>query len=135
MQTSVKTPILEMEETTMALGDPLTFAYDGGNVTLNRINQDNYGAVYYGEATDKKLTLTVKHTLVARGKAGESHMVRLDVEHYDPTSGDLLRVASAWMAIRTDSGVQDQESSEDAAEAIVDFMTDANITKVVGKQS
>jgi hypothetical protein len=117
----------------MALADPLTLAYDAGNVTMNRINQDSFGAVYFGEATDKKLTLSVKHTIPARGEDGESHLVRLDVEHY--ASGVYVRTSSAWAVIRTDDGVQDAESSEDAMEAIVDLLSDANITKIVGRQS
>lgn len=119
----------------MAISDPITFAYDGGNITMNRINQDNYGAEYYGEGTNLKLTLTIKHTIPARGASGESHLVRLDVGHYDATSGELIRTSSAWAVIRTDDGTQDQENSEDAMEAIVDFLSDANITKIVGKQS
>lgn len=117
----------------MAISDPITFAYDAGNITLNRINQDSYGAVYYGEGTDKKLTLTVKHTIPPRGGSGESHLVRLDVEHY--ASGVYVRTSSAWVVIRTTDNVQDVESSEDAAEALVDFLSDANITKIVGRQS
>lgn len=117
----------------MALSDPLTLAYDAGNITMNRINQDSFGAVYYGEATDKKLTLTVKHTIPARGEPGESHLVRLDVEHY--ASGVYVRTSSAWIVVRTDDGIQDQESSEDAAEAIVDLCSDANLTKIIGRQS
>lgn len=117
----------------MALSDPISLAYDAGVVTMNRINQDNYGAIYYGEATDKKLTLTVKHTIPARGEAGESHLVRLDVEHY--ASSEYVRTSSAWLVVRTDDGIQDQESSEDAAEAIVDLCSDANLTKIIGRQS
>lgn len=119
----------------MAISDPITFAYDSGNITMNRINQDNYGAVYYGEGTNLKFYLRISHTIPARGKFGESHLVRLDVEHYDGTTLALLRTSSAWCVIRTDDGNQDQENSEDAAEALVDFLSDANITKIVGKQS
>jgi len=118
----------------MSLSDPIALTYDGGTVNLARINQDNYGAEYYAESGTSRFTLNVKHTIPAKGKAGESHLVRLDVEHYDG-SGLLLRVASAWTVIRTDSGIQDQESSEDAAEALVALLTAANITKVVGRQS
>jgi hypothetical protein len=113
--------------------EAITFAYNAGNVTLNRIQNDGYGSVYFGEATDMKLTLTVKHTIPARDESGESHLVRLDVDHY--ASGVYVRTSSAWVVIRTDGGVQDQESSEDAAEAIVDFCSDGNITKIVGRQS
>lgn len=118
----------------MSLTDPIALNYNGGVVNLARINQDNYGAEYYAESGTSRFTMSVKHTIPAKGKAGESHLVRLDVEHYD-ANGLLLRVASAWTVVRTDSGIQDQESSEDATEALVDFLSAANITKVVGRQS
>lgn len=117
----------------MAYSDPLSFSYNGASVTMNRINQDNYGAVYYGEATDRKLTLTVKHTIPSRGQAGESHMVRLDVEQY--AAGEYVRTTSAWSVIRTDDATQDLEEAEDAMEAIVDFLSDANVTKLATRQS
>lgn len=119
----------------MAFADPLTFAYDAGNITLNRINQDNYGAVYYGTGTNLTISLTVKHTIPAIGAAGESHMARVDIDHFDATSGAFKRRASAWVAIRTDGAPQDSENSEDVTEALVDFLSDANITKLVGRQS
>lgn len=122
----------------MAISDPITYVYDVGgvgSVTLNRINQDNYGAVYYGVGTNIDVTLTIKHTIPARGKSGESHLVRCDVSRYDATTKALVRTESAWMVIRTDDGVQDQESSEDVAESITAFMSAATITKIVGRQS
>lgn len=122
-------------ESVLALGDPLTFAYDGANVTLNRVNQDNFGAVYYGTGTNFTITLTVKHTIPAIGKDGESHLVRCDIDHFDGTTGAFKHRASSWLAIRTDGAPQNAENSEDVAEAIVDFCTDANITKLVSRQS
>jgi hypothetical protein len=118
----------------MAFSDPITLAWDAGTVTMNRINQDNFGAVYYGTSGVRRFTLTVKHTIPSRGAFGESHLLRLDVEVYD-ANGVLLRTSSAWAVVRTDSGIQDQEESEDATEALVDFLSDANITKLVSRQS
>lgn len=119
----------------MAFADPLTFAYDAGNVTLNRVNQDNFGAVYYGVGTNLTITLTIKHTIPAIGADGESHLARVDIDFFDATTGAFKRRASAWCAIRTDGAPQDQENSEDVTEALVDFLSDANITKLVGRQS
>jgi len=119
----------------MAIGDPITFAYNGANITLNRTGWGTYSSVYEGEATDLKLKLSFKHNVPAIGEDGESHLVRLDVDSFDSTTHAFLRRTSAWMSIRTDGLPQDSENSEDAAEAIVDFLTDGNITKVVGRQS
>lgn len=119
----------------MAFADPITYAYDGGTVSLNRINQDNYGAVYYGTGTNLTITLTVKHTIPALGKDGESHLARVDIDHFNATSGEFVRRASAWCAVRTDGAPQDTEMSEDVTESLVDFLSDANVTKLVGRQS
>lgn len=119
----------------MAFADPLTFAYDGGNVTLNRVNQDNFGSVYRGSGTNLKVTLTIKHTIPAIGKDGESHLARVDIDHFDATSGAFKRRASVWCASRTDGTPQDDENIEDVTEALVDFLSDANITKLVSGQS
>lgn len=118
----------------MSLSDPVVLAYDGGNLNFARINQDNYGAEYYVVSGTKRLTLSIKHTKPAAGEPGESHLIRLDVEHYD-ANGLLLRKASAWTVIRTDLGIQDQESSEDVTEALVALLTAGNITKFVGRES
>jgi len=118
----------------MALTDPIALTYDGATVNLARINQDNYGAEYYAESGTRRLTLAVKHTIPGKGKPGESHLVRLDVEHYD-AQGLLLRTASAWTVIRTDHGIQDQTMSEKSTAALVALLTAGNITKVVGRQS
>jgi hypothetical protein len=116
------------------IGDPITLTYNAGSITMNRINQDNHGAEYYAASGNDRFTLSVKHTIPARGKAGESHLARLDVEHYDAT-GVLLRTASAWSVIRTDNGIQSVTNAENAAKALTAFLTAANITKLVTRES
>lgn len=116
------------------IGDTVGITYATVAKTLVKINQDNYGANYYlDDSADLKFRLTVKHTIPAVGVAGESHLCRLDVDHY--SAGVLVRTASAWAVIRTDVGVQDSTKSKDAALALQTFMTSANITKVVGRES
>lgn len=116
------------------IGDTVALTYNAGTVTLSRINQDNHGAEYYAASGNDRFTLNVKHTIPARGKPGESHLARLDVEHYD-ANGVLLRTASAWAVIRTDNGIQSITSSENAAKALTAFLTAANITKLVNRES
>lgn len=116
------------------IGDTIALTYNAGTVTLTRANQDNYGAEYFGESGNDKFSLNVKHTIPGRGKPGESHLARLDVEHYD-AAGVLLRTASAWAVIRTDQGIQNKTNSENAAKALTAFLSAANITKLVGRES
>jgi hypothetical protein len=119
----------------MAFSDPITFAYDGGNITLNRVGQGNFSSQWYGTGTNLAITMSLKHTIPAVGKDGESHLCRVDIDHFDATSGEFVRRSSAWASIRTDGAAQDTEKSEDVTEALVDFLSDANITKLVGRQS
>lgn len=116
------------------IGDTVALTYNAGTVTLTRINQDNFGAAYYGTSGNDKFNLSIKHTIPARGKAGESHLARLDVEHYDAT-GVLLRTASAWSVIRTDDGIQATTNSENVSKALTAFLSAANITKLVNRES
>lgn len=121
------------------LGDTISVSYDGAAKVLNRIRQDGYGAEYFLDdraTSSREFSVTVKHTVPARGESGESHLFRLDVDQFDSASPyAYLRRSSCWMAMRTEDNTQDQEISEDTAEAVVDFLIDATITKIVGRQS
>jgi hypothetical protein len=118
----------------MSLGDTISITYNAVSKTLARINQDNFGANYYLEDGLVRYNLSIKHTIPARGKFGESHLARLDVEHYD-AEGVLTRTASSWSVIRTDGGIQDSTSSTRAVTALQSFLTAPNIAKIVGRES
>jgi hypothetical protein len=117
------------------LDNTLTFDYSGSPITLDRVNQDNYSSTYFGEATDAKISLRVSHTIPPRGGSGESHLVRLDVEHYDG-DGAYVRTSSAWTVIKTFDNTQDATASEDAASALIAVfgITDL-LGDVIGRQS
>lgn len=117
------------------LGTPVTVTYASESIDLHRINQDNYASTYFGKnaAGDAHLTLAIKHTIPARGGEGESHLVRLDVEHY--ASGVYVRTSSAWTVVKTSDNVQDDTSSANAAEVIEAFMGTASFASVLGRQS
>jgi hypothetical protein len=116
------------------IGDTVALTYNAGTVTLTRNNQDNFGSTYYGTSGTDKFNLNIKHTIPARGKPGESHMARLDVEHYDAL-GVLLRTVSTWSVIRTDDSTQNALNAENAAKALTAFLSAANITKLVNRES
>jgi hypothetical protein len=115
------------------LVDPLPVTYNAVVKNLVRVNQDNYGSAYYLEDGDLRFRLSVKHTIPATGDDGESHLCRLDVEHY--SAGVYVRTASAWGVIRTDGAIQDSTSSSRAALALQTAMTAGNITKLLSRES
>lgn len=117
------------------LDNTLTITYDATPVTMTKVSEQDFSSKYYGEDGTKKLTLSVNHTIPARGEGGESHLVRLDVEHYG-SSGAYLRTSSAWTVIKTFDGVQDTAESEYTIAALQDFTAvSAEIAKVIGRES
>lgn len=117
------------------LDNTLTFNYAGASVTLDKINQSNYTSTYYGEATNVKISLNIKHTIPPRGGSGENHLVRLDIEHYD-SEGAYVRTSSAWVVIKTFDNIQDSTASIDVTEGLTAVLglTDM-VVDVVGRQS
>lgn len=115
-------------------GDTIGITYNAVAKTLNKVNQDNYGAEYYLEETGIRYRMSIQHTIPKSGQPGESHMARLDVEHYDG-SNVLLRTASAWTVFRTADAVQDSTSTTRCANALVGFLTSGNVTKLANRES
>lgn len=116
------------------LANTLDIAVGGVTKTLNRINQDGYGSEYFLNDGTSTYTLRFSHTIPAKGSFGESHLVRLDRAMYDG-SGVLLRTISTWIVIKTFDGIQVDADAEDTAEALIDLMTDANVAKVIDRES
>jgi hypothetical protein len=117
------------------LDNTLTITYDASSITMTRVNQDNYSSEYFGEDTQMKLTLTFKHTIPARGTPGESHLVRLDIEHYD-ADGVYESTSSAWTVLKTFDGIQDSTALLHTVAALQDFTAvPASIAKVIARES
>lgn len=117
------------------LDNTLTITYDAASVVMTRVAEQNFSSKYYGENGNDKLNLTVKHDIPARGNAGESHLVRLDVEHYD-AEGVYLRTSSAWTVIKTFDGTQNSASCGFTVGALQDVTANATIiTKIIARES
>lgn len=106
------------------LANTLSITYAAASVTLTRVSEQSFSSTYFGESAsgEEKFTLTVKHTIPDRGQSGESHLVRLDCEHYDSV-GTYVRTSSVWSVMKTFDG--SQASSEiidlgDALDTLVD---------------
>lgn len=118
------------------IGDTFGLTYNTVAKTLTKINQDNYGAVYFldDSANLMRFTLNVKHTIPKKGGSGESHLIRLDVEHYD-SDGVLIRTSSAWTVIRTDDSTQDSDASSYTTLALVGELDSTLVGQLVGRES
>lgn len=116
------------------LADTLTITYNAASVTLNKVTEANYRSKYYAEGTGVKYHLDIQHTVPAAGQPGESHLVKLTVEHFD-TNGVFVRSVNAWMVIRSPDASQDSTAALRAANALVSLTTSAFNTLVIGRQS
>lgn len=117
----------------MAFSDPLVITYNAVAKSLNRVNQDNNGSTFFLDDGTEKFTLTIAHTVPAPGVPGESHLLRLDVDHYN-SEGVYQRRVSTWMVSKAPDGSQVTADHDLAAQALVDLATDANIDKLLGRQ-
>lgn len=113
----------------------MTLTIDNVDITLTRINQQDNRSMYHGAVDNRKVSLTISHNIPSRGQDGESHLVRLDVDHHEDVSGAYLRTSSTWMVIRTTNGVQNDFSSRIETQGLVDFCTAAFTDRVVGRES
>jgi len=105
-------------------------------ITLAKVKTGNLTSQYYlnDSGTNRRLTLGIDHTVPNSG-IGESHLVRLDISHYSD-EGKLLRVSSAWTVIKTNSGIQDDAASEEAAKYLNSLIGDeAFMSRVIDRES
>ena len=118
------------------LGDTIGITYNTVAKTLVKVNQDSYGADYFldDSAVSMKHYLKVRHTIPAKGKFGESHMMRYDVEFLDVT-GAVTRTASSWGVMNTLDNTQDLVSSQRVQAAFLTAYTAGNTTKLLGRES
>lgn len=118
------------------LDNTLTINYDATPVTMTKVREGNYSSEYMGESGDMKLIMSINHTIPPRGGTGESHLVRLDIEHYEASTGVYLKTSSAWTVIKTFDGSQDSTACEHTVAALQDFTADAaSVAKVIGRES
>lgn len=118
------------------IGDTIAITYNAVVKTLNKINQDNYGAEYFldDSANLMRFTISVKHTIPAVGKYPESHLMRLDVSYLD-AAGLVIRTASSWGVMKTDTAIQDLTSSQRTQAAFLTAWTVTNTNKLLGRES
>lgn len=118
------------------LGDTITVTYNAINKVLVKVNQDSYGADYFFDdsALLMKHYLKVRHTIPGKGKVGESHMMRYDVEYLDAL-GVITRTASSWGVMNTIDATQDLVSSQRTQAAFLTAWTSGNTTKLLGRES
>lgn len=108
------------------LVNTLSVDFGGETVDLQKVEESKGRSTYRGESTngERRFALTVNHTTPPRGEGGESHHVRLDVEHFT-SDGTYVRTSSAWVVIKTLDAPQNKSVSEDTQNALHGLMGSA----------
>lgn len=114
----------------MAFADPLATQYNAVAKNLAKLGTGKYRLDDVA-TTDTKFSMRIEHTLPSKGQPGESHLVRIDAERFDSTSGEYLRTDSCWLVIKTADAAQNVTDMDLLVQMLVDFLSDANLDKVL----
>lgn len=120
----------------MSLADPMAITYNAVVKNLVRTRFDNYSSEYQLKDPANDLTFDVKvsHTLPNSEGTKESHSIKLDVSETDATTGLPVVTSSAWLTFKTFLGAQPADATH-VMQALVDYLTDANVDKILARES
>lgn len=113
--------------------DPLQITYNSVTKDLVRVNQDGGGSDYYLDDAVGKLALSIRHTIPARGQAGESHMIRLDAQRF--VDDVYSRMDSVWLVAKTFDKVQVTTEHHYLVNALAGLLTSGNTLKLLSREN
>lgn len=117
--------------------DPSTVTINAVGKNLIRINQDGYSSEYLLKETTGEFSLRLRnssYTSKDRAVKVDRHNAELIHTIYGATSADPPTIRKAYMVFENDQG-DDASEFEDFVTGLVDFLTAANITKLIGWES
>lgn len=120
------------------LANSYALTYNAEALTLNKINQDGNGSVFFGKlGTDRDVTMTVKHNFPKNRttKGIESHLVRTDIAYYNVVDGTLLRTDSIWTVFQTKDGIQVDATLKSTYELHMEFLSPGNQDAILARRS
>jgi len=115
------------------LANTLAITYNSNSVTLTRVQESNFSSTYFGEDGDDKFKLVISHTIPERGGNGESHMIRLDVEHY--ASSVYVGTSTCWTVIKTFDSPQDSDAAGYTSDALLTLFDTTLQAQLIGRES
>lgn len=118
----------------MSFANPLQITYNAVTKDLESVNQDNYARQFYLDDDLLRFHAKISHTIPSGYSGGESHLLRLDLESLD-SDYMLKRKDSAWLAVRTDSAMQNTTELAYLVNALVGLATSGNVTKLLTRQT
>lgn len=116
------------------LSDPQSVTLATVAQSLPAINRGNLTSTY--RKADGSVTLTISHQPTAKGRI--RHMTRLDIDYIAPdpfTSANTEYTVSTYLVIDRPAVGLTQTQCRNVAEALVDFLTDGNLDKILAQES
>lgn len=118
------------------LGETISIIRDGVTVVLPRLNQDNFTSLYQTRNGTEEFRVIVRHA-TETAKAGivpfERHNIEfIHVTFATPTT--LEREERSTFTIRNRRS-DDPEVAKKSAKALLGFLTDANLAKLIAWES
>lgn len=109
--------------------DTITLDFEGtDDLVLNKRKEGNYSSEYFGTVGDVDIIMSIKHTFPkSRGSGTESHLVRFDLTEYDSTTGLIVRQASTWRVMATNTGRQDSTQMGNLYDSLSEFLDSTNV--------
>jgi len=111
------------------LSSPLTSVlYDGNALILTKVREGNFSSEYMGTVavTNERAKLEVKHTIPGRGQSGESHLLKLSIEHVD-VDGNYHSTTQAHEVIKTLDSVQNYDRSLETHNTLISILGNNSI--------
>jgi hypothetical protein len=109
--------------------DTITLDFEGtDDLVLRKRKEGNYSSEYFGTVGDVDILMSIKHTFPkTRGSGAESHLVRFDLTEYDSDTGLIVRQASTWRVLATNSGRQDSTQMGNLYDSMSEFLDSTNV--------
>lgn len=118
--------------------DPAVITVAGNDISLNKINQDKYSSEYLFRSTTQEMRVNIRNTSYTDkrrgGKVIDRHNVELIGTVYPVAPATVSQVAKMYVVFEVEQG-SDLVAYLDTAHGFLAFLTDANITKLLGNQS
>lgn len=119
--------------------DTLTITIDSVDKTLHRINQDKYSSEYFLRETDGEFRLRLRNTsYIDKTRNGGVSVDRHNAEFTDtrypvsPATSPIVR--KAYLVFENDRGDTIEDPVNNTL-GFVDFLTEANLTKLANWES
>jgi len=118
------------------LANTITTSYNGNILTLTKVREGNFSSEYSGivDVSLERARCYINHTIPKRGESGESHLVKVAIEHVD-ANGAYFRTTQSHNVIKTLDAVQGVAATKATQATLVDVISSVFTDQVINGES